>query len=105
MAGDEELERLLREVDASLAGKPSGAVEKSTGSQGKQVAKQDAQRGRLGTAARGALAAGAVVGVVLWAVAFFFSWLPGDQNPLSTGLGAFAGGFLTTFWFGLRRKS
>ena len=106
MSGDDELERLLREVDATLTG-PS----KVPATQGKAQAPvstgtgdaDPASRGRVATGLRTGVVAGAVCGVGVSAVAFFFSWLPFDQSPLNSGMGAFVGAFLTGAVLGARR--
>jgi hypothetical protein len=105
MSGDDELERLLREVDATLSGPskvpatsgPAAATPATTGA-------GDAEpRGRVASGLRTGVVAGAICGVGVSAVAFFFSWLPFDQSPLNSGMGAFVGAFLTGTVLGARR--
>jgi hypothetical protein len=106
MSGDDELERLLREVDASLAG-PSkvpatqgpSQVPASTQSGGADAA----PRGRVATGLRTGVIAGAVCGAGVGTLTFFFAWLPFVENPVSSGMGAFVGAFLTGTVLGARR--
>ncbi len=100
MSGDEELERLLREVDASLSPAAGGPPRAGKDPAARTPALRHdsaapAERGRVGTALRTGVVAGAVCGGGVWAVTFFFSWLPFDQHPIDGGIGAFVGAFLT----------
>lgn len=106
MSGDDELERLLREVDATLTGgaKPpatSGAVTpaKAAGST------ETEPRGRAASAVRTGVVAGAVCGVGVGTLTFFLAWLPFIDNPVSSGMGAFVGAFLTGTVLGSRRRT
>jgi hypothetical protein len=105
MSGDDELERLLREVDATLTGPAkvpatqgaaSPATTPTTGS-------PPARRGRVATGLRTGAVAGVVCGAGVGATTFFLSWLPLIDNPLSSGMGAFVGAFLTGAVLGARR--
>ena len=91
MSNDDELDRLLREVDATLGGGKAAPA----GRQVEPVKGARAERGRV----RGSLRTGAVAGVVCGAgvmvATWLFSWLPLDQSPLNAGGGAFVGAFLT----------
>ncbi len=92
MSNDDELERLLREVDASLAGGKAAAPA------GRELAKAPsapAQHGRVGGALRTGAVAGVVCGAGVTVATWLFSWLPFDQAPLNAGGGAFVGAFLT----------
>ncbi len=93
MSNDDELDRLLREVDASLAGgKAAGAPA------GREVAKPSsapAEHGRFGGSLRTGAIAGVVCGTGVTVATWLFSWLPFDQAPLNAGGGAFVGAFLT----------
>jgi hypothetical protein len=89
---DDDIERLLREVDATMAGKPapsSGAVAPSTSSGSSAATRSGSSPVRTG------LVAGAVSGVGVGTVTFLLSWLPLIGNPLAAGGGAFVGAFLT----------
>lgn len=100
MSNDDELERLLREVDATLSG---GASAKA----GREVAKAPAapaQRGRVGGALRTGAVAGVVCGAGVTVATWLFSWLPFDQAPLNAGGGAFVGAFLTGAVLSLRGR-
>lgn len=92
MSNDDELERLLREVDASLAGGKAAPA-------GREVARASsatpAKRGRVGGALRTGAVAGVVCGAGVTVATWLFSWLPFDQAPLNAGGGAFVGAFLT----------
>ena len=96
MSGDDELERLLRDVDSTLSGgaKPPAARAPSTAA---STGSTDAvPRGRAGSAVRTGLVAGAVCGAGVGVLTFVFAWLPFVENPVSSGMGAFVGAFLTT---------
>jgi hypothetical protein len=91
MSNDDELERLLREVDASLAGgKPAPSGREVT-----PAASAPAKRGGVGGALRTGAVAGVVCGAGVTVATWLFSWLPFDQAPLNAGGGAFVGAFLT----------
>ena len=93
MSGDDELERLLREVDASLTGTPSKAAVPAPTS--KQVASPGAVPGRWSRSLRTGLVAGAVCGAVVGTGTFLLAWLPFIDNPFSSAAGAFVGAFAT----------
>ena len=100
MSGDDELERLLREVDATLAGGASrGQVAKPTPS-----APQAQTRGRVGGALRTGALAGVVCGAGVTVATWLVSWLPFDQSPINAGGGAFVGAFLTGTVLSLRSR-
>ena len=90
---DDDIERLLREVDATMAGQKSGSssanLPATTGSS------SPAQKGTGSSPVRTGLVAGAVSGVGVGTLTFFFSWLPFIGNPAASGMGAFVGAFLT----------
>jgi len=100
MSNDDELERLLREVDASLSGATSGAVAPKSG----EVARTGSptQRSRPALAVRTGAIAGAVCGVGVFVGTTLLSWLPGDQAAVQSGMGAFVGAFLTGAVLSLR---
>ncbi|MCA0330146.1 MAG: hypothetical protein LCI03_09645 [Actinobacteria bacterium] len=102
MAGDDELERLLREVDATLSGTPA----KPAAAAGKEVAGQrDAvPAGRVRRGLRTGLVAGAISGVVVGAGTFLIAWLPGTQSVTSAAVGAFLGAFGTGAVLAATRK-
>lgn len=92
MSGDDELERLLREVDATLAGGSAPAAGRSVA---KPAEAAPAPRGRIAGALRTGLVSGVVCGVGVTVATWLVSWLPLDQSPLNAGAGAFVGAFLT----------
>jgi hypothetical protein len=99
VSGDDELERLLREVDATMSGRPApapdrGAVPARSG---------ESAPGRGGRAVRTGLVAGAVCGAGVGTMTFLFAWLPFIDNPVSSGMGAFVGAFLTGSVLSFRR--
>jgi hypothetical protein len=97
MSGDDELERLLREVDASLSGTPAKAPVPATASvaASKEVAAAGAAPGRWGRSLRTGLVAGVVCGAVVGTGTFLLAWLPFIDNPFSSAAGAFVGAFAT----------
>lgn len=111
MSGDDELERLLREVDASLSGsaKPPAqtpaARAQSTPGGPAGTSGEVAPRGRLTTGLRTGVVAGAVCGLGVGTVTFFLQWLPFIDNPVSSAGGAFVGAFLTGAVLGARKPS
>lgn len=92
MSGDDDIEKLLREVDAlSGAGstKPAAGVPATRGS-------TDAQApGRAGRALRTGLVSGVVCGLGVGTATFLLQWLPFVDNPFSSAAGAFVGAFAT----------
>lgn len=104
MSGDDELERLLREVDSTLSGKPapsrsSGDVAKAPSGEGV------AEPGRVRRGLRTGTIAGAVCGGSVTVATFLFQWLPIVENPISSGLGAFVGAFATGFALTAARRA
>ncbi len=95
MSGDDELERLLREVDASLSGTPAKAPVPAQASASKEVAAPGAAPGRWGRSLRTGLVAGVVCGAVVGTGTFLLAWLPFIDNPFSSAAGAFVGAFAT----------
>jgi len=96
MSGDDDIERLLAEIDGNLAG--SAAKPSSTGGGAVQPAAKPAapaQRGRADAALRTGGIAAAVSGVAVFGATFFLQWLPIIDNPVSSGLGAAVGAFCT----------
>jgi hypothetical protein len=104
VSNDDELDRLLREVNASLTGVAGASPPASSGQVAKATSSDPAPRGRVGSAARTGLVAGGVCGIGVGAVTFVLSWLPFIDNPVSSGLGAFAGAFLTGTALSFRRS-
>lgn len=99
-APDDDLERLLREVDASLSAapaKPSG-VPATTG--GATPARQQGEQagGRFAVAVRAGLIGGAITGGLVFLI-FMLAPFVGAWGP---GVGAFVGGFLNGFYFKYR---
>ena len=87
---DDDIERLLREIDATgstPARQPSGAVTPSS-AHGKEVA--DAGSGAGGRVAF-AVGAGAVTGIGAWLFGIFTPW----TDALDMGFAAFVAAFLT----------
>jgi hypothetical protein len=109
MSGDDELERLLREVDATLSGPAKAPA--TQGSAGTSPAttpgagSPPAERGRIATGLRTGVIAGTVCGAGVGAVTLVLSWLPLIDNPVSSGMGAFVGAFLTGTVLGARRPA
>ncbi len=110
MSSDDDIERLLREVESTMSGqgaKPaaqSGEMAKST-SNAKANAKANATDEVAarpgGTTLRTAVVAAIVCGVGVFGFTFFFQWLPIIDNPISSGLGAGVGAFLTALALGV----
>ena len=103
MSNDDEIERLLAEIDGAGAGAAPAAKRG-------EVAKQPSggaptERGRVGGALRTGVVAGVVCGAGVSVVTFLVSWLPFDQSPINAGGGAFVGAFLTGVVLSLRGRS
>jgi hypothetical protein len=105
MSGDDELERLLREVDATLSGPAKVPATQGSASPAARPAagSAPAQRARVASGIRTGAIAGVVCGAGVGATTFFLSWLPLIDNPVSSGMGAFVGAFLTGAVLGARR--
>jgi hypothetical protein len=107
---DDDLDRLLREVDASLSGsapKPSGASSPAVRPSTTPASKGGGDvvpAGRFGSAVRTGGISAAVCGVGVFGATFFLQWLPVIDNPVSSGLGAALGAFLTGASLGFRRR-
>jgi hypothetical protein len=102
MSNDDEIERLLAEIEGAGAGATPAP-------QRGEVAKQSSAgttpgRGRVGGALRTGAVAGAVCGVGVSVATFLISWLPLDQSPVNAGAGAFVGAFLTGAVLSLRGR-
>jgi hypothetical protein len=96
MSDDDELERLLREVDSTLSGKPAPRSGRSSSAVSKPSSDDAvAPRGRFAGGVRTGTIAGVVCGGVVTVATFMFQWLPIVENPVSSGLGAFVGAFAT----------
>jgi hypothetical protein len=101
MAGkDDDLERLLREVDASLSGgaTPSAPpnLPAKKGDRSPRSTESDSGSGsRLSRATGAGVVAGATTGVVVFLVVFLFQWLPLVGHPFAAALGAFLAAFFT----------
>jgi len=100
MSNDDELERLLREVDASLSGATPGAVAPQRGEVAATAS--PTRRSRPAAALRTGAVAGGVCGVGVFVGAVLLSWLPGDQAAFQSGVGAFVGAFVTGAVLSLR---
>jgi hypothetical protein len=103
MGDNDEIDRLLREVDASLTGAASapssrGQVAPRTSS---EVSTSEAASTGVGPLPKAVIAA-AVCGGVVFTATFFLQWLPLIDNPVSSGLGAALGAFFTALVFGRR---
>ncbi len=92
MSGDDELDRLLREVESTMSGKPATPA---AGASPKEVATTKAAPGRWGRALRTGVVAGVVCGAVVGTGTFLLAWLPFIDNPISSAAGAFVGAFAT----------
>lgn len=102
MSDDDEIERLLREIDGNLGGVTPAPKRGEVATPAQAAA--PAERGRIGGALRTGVVAGAVCGVGVSVVTFLISWLPFDQSPMNAGGGAFVGAFLTGTVLSLRGK-
>jgi len=106
MSSDDDIERLLREVESTMSGqgaKPaaqSGEMAKST-SNAKANATDEVAARPGGTTLRTAVVAAIVCGLGVFGFTFFFQWLPIIDNPISSGLGAGVGAFLTALALGV----
>ena len=101
MSGDDELERLLREVDATLSGSTSPAASSPAR---REAPSTPATGSRWGRALRTGLVAGVVAGVLVGGVTLLFSWLPLVDHPFASGASAFLGAFGTGAVLGASRR-
>jgi hypothetical protein len=92
MSGDDELDRLLREVEAATSGTPAKRPESAPAP---KASAEAAAPGRWGRALRTGVISGAVCGVVVGTGTFLLAWLPFIDNPISSAAGAFVGAFAT----------
>jgi len=106
MSDNDEIERLLREIDGNLGGgtPPPKRGELVAPAQSAAPSPAPAERGRIAGALRTGVVAGAVCGVGVSVVTFLISWLPFDQSPMNAGGGAFVGAFLTGTVLSLRGR-
>jgi hypothetical protein len=103
MSNDDEIERLLAEIDGAGAGSAPGP---KRGELEKQpTAGAPTERGRVGGALRTGVVSGAVCGVGVTVATFLISWLPFYQSPINAGAGAFVGAFLTGTVLSLRGRA
>ena len=101
MSGDDEIERLLREVDAMNSGK---SVQKPAQPPASRSAGEASTTGGGMSPVATGLVAGVVCGVGVGTTTFLLSWLPLIDNPLSSAGGAFVGAFLTGTVLSWRRR-
>jgi len=106
MSGDDDIERLLAEIDGSQTASRSAPA---TGSRGGAVqpaarAASPAVRGRAGSALRTGGIAAAASGAGVFGATFFLQALPLIDNPVSSGLGAAVGAFVTGALLSLRGR-
>jgi hypothetical protein len=102
MSSDDEIQRLLAEIDGAGLGATPAQKRGEVARQPAPAAPAD--RGRVGGALRTGVMAGAVCGAGVSVVTFLFSWLPFDQSPINAGGGAFVGAFLTGVVLSLRGR-
>ncbi|CAB4847791.1 unannotated protein [freshwater metagenome] len=110
MSNDDEFDRLLREVDASLGGgstagapvsRSPGPVSRTRASEGQVVTAES--RGPMASGLRTGVLSGLACGAGVTVLTAIFAWLPFIDNPISSGMGAFVGAFLTGTVLGVRR--
>jgi hypothetical protein len=106
MSDEDEIERLLREIDGNLGGGAPAPKRGEVATPAQSAAQPAApgERGRIAGALRTGVVAGAVCGVGVSVVTFLISWLPFDQSPMNAGGGAFVGAFLTGTVLSLRGR-
>jgi hypothetical protein len=98
MSGDDDIEKLLAEINGTSGkGKPS----KEVSTRGSDAAQSP---GRTARALRTGLVSGVVCGAGVGAATFLLQWLPLIDNPWSSGAGAFIGAFLTGATLSATRK-
>jgi len=102
MSQNDDIEKLLRDVDANLgkasASKPTGSVSPRTRS---DVSSNSSPTGGIGALPKAVIAA-VVCGGVVFTATLFLQWLPLVDNPVSSGLGAAVGAFFTALVLGRR---
>ena len=103
MSNNDDIEKLLREVDANLTGtgRTSGPVVPAGSKSVSKNSESSSGSGRLTKA----LVAAAICGGLVFTATFFLQWLPLVDNPVSSGLGAAVGAFLTALILGRRPTS
>ena len=100
MAGsDDEIEKLLREVDGALGGKPSAPQGQAPSSRAAAQEPASTAAGRFERALLPAVAVGAICAAPVWVV---FSILP-FVSGMSGSLGAFVAGFSVSLVGRVRR--
>ena len=100
MAGsDDEIEKLLREVDGALGGKPSAPQERASSDRAAPAGGSTSLSGRFEQALLPAVAVGAICAAPVWVV---FSILP-FVSGMSGSLGAFVAGFSVSLVGRVRR--
>jgi len=102
MSDDDDIEKLLREIDSSTSGGRGGKPDANLPA--RRDGNDAAAPGRAGRALRTGLVSGVVCGAGVGVVTFFLQWLPIIDNPVSSGLGAFVGAFLTGATLSATRK-
>ena len=98
MSGDDDIEKLLAEINAGPGG---GKRSKEVAVRGSDAAPAP---GRAVRALRTGLISGVVCGAGVGAATFLLQWLPLIDNPWSSGAGAFIGAFLTGATLSATRK-
>ena len=106
MAGsdDDDLDRLLREVDAMASGKPAPAAGKAAAVPSGAAAAHHDDKKSMAEIARTGVVAGALSGVVIGTLVFLLQWLPFIGHPISSAMAAFGGAFFTAVFFGFRNR-
>jgi len=103
MGENDEIERLLREVDANLtaAASPPSTRGQVAPRSSSAVGTPEGTSTGVGLLPKAAIAA-TVCGGVVFTATFFLQWLPLIDNPVSSGLGAAVGAFFTALVLGRR---
>ncbi len=99
---DDDIERLLREVEATTSGAPAPQGREVSRRQQDAVARRSGEEhgGRFAAAVRAGLIGGAITGVIVFVI-FMLTPFVGAWGP---GVGAFVGGFLNGFYFKYRGR-